>query len=278
MLIDIWKNIVEKQNNDTEELANLFIAARTMPNPPLWDMVKPVLDKITDKLGEVDLTPLKISCKAADKVSKNAYHNEHHNREVTLLTSLLVLKHLNEGNKAGFKARDARNLIMAASIHDLGHDGGSNTVGGVYFPMRLEKQSVKLAVKLWQGMDVTNKDLDFIKTCVATTDVSCPKDGVSPRSKLVKSFNKVSAKPNLAREAAAMLSDADLAISGALSYDLFEANSMLVEEETAGAVPFNKGSAKFFLGNIMDSFPLSGSGRNYLGNSYNNIKKWVFEG
>jgi len=279
MLKTVWEDLVKaNERNNEEYLARFFLACRSGERPSLWSMVEASLNEASVLLGEsVDSKPLEKACNAAEKHSANPYHNEHHNREVTLVTSLLLINHIRKGNKAGFKIRDARNLLMAASIHDLGHDGGSNTVNGTYYPLRLEMNSFRLGEILWQGLDVNKEDLNFIRACIIPTDVSKPKDGVSPHSVLVEKFNKESSKPNiydnpLVKEAAAMLSDADLALSAALSPEFFAINSIMLEEETKGAVPANKNSAKYFLENVAGNFPLSTEGRFMLKNGYNKVK------
>lgn len=282
MLVDVWKKTVEAEIIDnTDNLANFFLACRSGTAPSLWSMVEIVFNEIEKVTGDCNLAPLKTSCFAADKHSCNPYHNEHHSREVTLLTSLMLLKHLRDGNESGFGARDARNLIMAAVVHDLGHDGGSNTIDGIHHPLRLERRSFNLAANLWRGQDVTKEDLHFIHACIVPTDISKSSKGVSPRDFLIKIFNGSSVKAGvygnkLWRNAAAMLSDADLAISGALSPEMFAVNSMILEEETKGAVPATNASAKYFLNTVLSSFPLSSEGGSLLKNGYNRVRASVF--
>lgn len=282
MLMNVWNDVVvENGASNTERLANFFLACRSGANPPLWNMVKTVFNEIEKTTGSIQLAPLKTACVEAEKHSNNPYHNEHHNREVTLVTSLLLLKHITDGNEDGFTARDARNLIMAAAVHDLGHDGGGNIVNGVHNPLRLELQALNLAANLWKDQDVTKEDLRFIQACIEPTDISSSEKIVSPRSSLVETFNGASSKASVYnnkmwRTAAAMLSDADLAISAALSPDLFAVNSMMVEEETKGAVPATKASAKYFLDRVVSPFPLSSEGRVLLKTGYNKVRASVF--
>ncbi len=278
MLVNTWDDIVKnKEGNNSELLTSFFLACRSGASPSLWSMVKTVFNEIEKNIPDtVSLAPLATACMAAEKHSDNAYHNEHHNREVTLLTSLMLINHLRDGNKAGFTARDARNLLMAAAVHDLKHDGGSNVVDGVHQPLRLEKQSLRIASALWKGQDVNKEDFNFICSCVAPTDISSAADKESPRLNLVKAFNKVSGAKNMKLHiAAAMLSDADLGPSGGLTPEMFAVNSMLLEEETKGAVPATKGSAQYFFNNVLTSFPLSPEGGNLLESGYNNIKDSV---
>ncbi len=282
MLIDTWNDIVKNEANNTERLVSLFLASRSKAKPSLWGMVKTVFNEIENNVSDtVSLVPLESACTAAEKHSYNAYHNEHHNREVTLLTSLMLIKHLRDGNEAEFTARDARNLLMAAAIHDLNHDGGSNMVDGVHRPLRLEKQSLKSAASLWKGQDVNEEDLLFIYNCVVPTDISSSAEKVSPRSSLEDAFNNASTKQNIysknlkLRTAAAMLSDADLGVSGGLTPKMFDINSMILEEETNGAVPATKGSAQYFFNNVLTSFPLSFEGGVLLKIGHNKIKNSV---
>jgi len=275
MLMDQWRQLVKKP--EAEALAEFFLACRNEPRPPaLGELVLVAFAEIDPDLT-LDLTPLMTACAAAEAPTQNAYHSHHHNREVALTTALLTLHHMRDGNDAGFTPRAARNLVMAAAVHDLGHNGIGNTVDGVHKPLYLERQSLKLAAKLWQGQDVTKEDMRFITGCITPTDVSKKAGGKSPRDHFRDAFNNVAGAPciyknKMWREAAAMLSDADLAISGALSPEMFAENARVLSDETGGKVPASPGSAKFFFEQVAPGFPLSSAANDVLGESYKRVK------
>jgi hypothetical protein len=117
----------------------------------------------------------------ADVESPQAYHNNDHFKKVLLQAARQIATH-NHICAAGarFSPHDAMIMMIAACIHDLGHDGAGNAPGGAHVPYRLERQSFAAARPYLAAAGLGGDDLLNIQAIVLSTDVSPFGSGESP--------------------------------------------------------------------------------------------------
>lgn len=103
------------------------------------------------------------------------YHNNMHFRKVLLQLLRLVAVHndIYEETPRAFAPEDVALLMIAACIHDLGHDGKGNMLKGVFVPGRMEKASAQLARPYLKVAGLTEENkLEALQIMLLCTDVA----------------------------------------------------------------------------------------------------------
>jgi len=240
-----------------------------------------------DKLGLSDQeTPefnaAMMSALAADVPNTNGYHNNQHFLEVTSFAIRLFTTHNNLVSKGELKEelldeKDFGKLMLAASGHDLLHDGLGNAPEGEHLSYRLEKQAAELVDEFAQLSGMSDQGRDDVRTMLLVTDVT---GDPSPHS-----FLKEAAKFHLEGEdidfkkfpeelqglsnrssflLSAIMSDADLAPS-ALTTPAYNQRQTHKLSQEAG-IAEGPETTKFFLENIVGGSMTSPSGQVYNSN------------
>jgi len=177
----------------------------------------------------------------------NVYHNTCHFREVILLLSLVMKRHLREDMAPPLSKDQIIFLLIAAAIHDFAHDGQGNIVQGSLIPSRLEKNALKQVSPFLQAAEMTEDDLDLMRLLLICTDVSRGHEGRSPAGYcrdifLAHEYKNISAvnvptlfDPLVADRTlslmATLLCEADIGISAGLSYENAKNMTRLVAQE-----------------------------------------------
>ncbi len=178
------------------------------------------------------------------------YHNNNHFRKVVLQIIRLIDVHnrIYGGTAKALGEEDMTLLLVAACIHDYGHDGLGNTVKGVFIPSRLELQSVKMAMPHLRAVGIDQEEI--LKALVVATEVSPLHDPASSVMQMKaayrfhflgdsKKFDRLNLSDDLKileREPkiclmACLLHEADMATSAGLSYELTVYETVLVRDE-----------------------------------------------
>ncbi len=231
---------------------------------------------------------LKVALQLADEKSGNDYHNQHHNHEVISLTLALLRVHNNElKNEPPISTDMAMLTLIAAAIHDYGHDGEGNKIGGVVHPMRLEKNSLDTAKPHLLAAGLTELEWLKLSMMVLPTDTT-PANGPSPAAQLTKIFrynsgtqselhdiNPVFLSLVYDRElalCAQILGDADVGISAGLDYEIAMENTKNLFHETRGAISYTPEALSGFLTYVCKDFPASPAGQHCLAKNFETIK------
>ena len=108
--------------------------------------------------------------------TSNPYHNSDHTFNVVGNTIGLINGNDKIAGKsvAPLSPQEKVKMILASTMHDLGHPGGNNKVDNVAVPFRLEDQSFKIAEPIMQANGVKPQDISDIHVMVRTTDVGGP--------------------------------------------------------------------------------------------------------
>ncbi len=183
-----------------------------------------------------------------------AYHNNMHYRIVLLQIICLVVRHNNiyADTANAFDKKQIAMLMIAACIHDLGHDGRGNTVDDVHKVGRLEKRAFQLARPYLIAAGLNDETiLDDIQTMVLCTDVSPLYDPNNPASQMkaayryhyqggkghpLPDFNddlKVLAGRDDLALMGLILHEADIAASAGLDYSVTKYETRLYRDEIA---------------------------------------------
>jgi len=103
------------------------------------------------------------------------YHSNMHYRKVLLQLVRLITahNHVYADTRHAFSVHQVCLLLIAACIHDYGHDGKGNTVKGVFTQSRLELRSYRWAEPFLIAAGLQDKDdLQALKIMLLCTDVS----------------------------------------------------------------------------------------------------------
>lgn len=175
------------------------------------------------------------------------YHNAEHNMKVSLMAIRLAAA------STDLTVHDKTKLMIAAAIHDLGHDGKGNGVGENHVPYRLEKQSFELAKPFLEKMGMSDDDLEDIKTMILGTDISPMDSPDAPQRRVTEGTNfppelvRLENNPKLLKMTR-MLAIADIACSSSLHPEQTDYETRNVAQEAgkdASTMKYEE-VAKFF--------------------------------
>ncbi len=180
------------------------------------------------------------------------FHSNLHYKKVLLqgLRMIAVHNEIFEGTRRALSEPDIALLMIAACIHDLGHDGKGNVVKGQLQPYRLEQRSFDLAYPYLKLCGIEEADLQRLRAIILATDVSPAQDPASPmnQTKAAYKYHFLGDKDRLlalnldaplqALECDAKLTlmavlfhESDIATSAGLSYTLTQYETCLLSRE-----------------------------------------------
>jgi len=177
------------------------------------------------------------------------FHSEHHNREVVAFALALTAQ---QNIDAAFDdpQTQALEIFIAACIHDFAHDGHGNARHGQHAPMRLEQSALDHALPFLKIAYVPDPSWERVCVMVLSTDVSKPGAAyTSPAEWMRMAYqhtgNDRECPPFLAplfddsslAMQAALLEDADLAVSGGTPYEFSRRMTALIAQETGVLAP-----------------------------------------
>lgn len=188
-----------------------------------------------------------------------AYHNNMHFRKVLfhLLRLMIAHEEIFEGTARSFDAKQVALMMIAACIHDLGHDGVGNMHDGVFEQGRLEEQSFHMARPYLEAVGFSHvEDLERLKTMILCTEVTPLDSAQSPVNQMKNAYNchyavdrdkflTVSLSMDLTMlqedgllcNMALLLHEADIASSAGLSYEVTQYETALLMEEVGATEP-----------------------------------------
>ncbi len=180
------------------------------------------------------------------------YHNTLHYKKVFLQLMRLIDTHngIYQGTGQELNARQAGLMLLAACIHDLGHDGKGNTIKGVFEQGRLERRAFNLAQPYLEACGIGKGDLDALLLMLLCTDVSPLGDPANPANQMkaayryhfmdekkkIEALNLDAELNALEKDAplvmmALILHEADIGTSAGLDYSLTTYESTLYRRE-----------------------------------------------
>lgn len=192
------------------------------------------------------------------------YHGNEHYRKVMFHLLRLIATH----RAAGFadmpvlEEVDILNLLLAATIHDLGHEGGDNLRDGIYTPGYMEQKAFDLMRPYLEALGIDRDMCGALETLVFCTDITffagdnspCVRmkkiyrhyfthdlpEGEDVESMMMGKLRRFEDNPKLSLMAM-MLHEADIATSAGVSYEQskFESINIAVERGANAAGPAN---------------------------------------
>jgi hypothetical protein len=215
--------------------------------------------------------------------STNAYHNANHTREVLIGAVWLADANaaLARAQAPGAVALDADRLgrlLLLATMHDIGHDGTSNTSTDRRgrrrrTPHRLEDHSFRLMEPVLHRAGLDNAAIETLRASIRATDVA-----LRPAARRITDHRLFGAPPpesvapvlaQLDADAenaavAALLADADILSSAALTLDYQHAQNARLEREAG--TRFSRADVLAFFDVIVGGEPAGAAGRLLTGN------------
>ena len=129
-----------------------------------------------------------LAASALGEVANNLpYHNNLHFRKVLMHVLRMIVAHNNKifsDTTHRLSKMDMAKLIIAACIHDIGHEGKGNIVDHKYHMAMIEKRSFSYAYPYLKAAGLDEDTLADIKVMLITTDVSPLGDDISPVNQL----------------------------------------------------------------------------------------------
>jgi hypothetical protein len=210
-------------------------------------------DVLAAKIGAPLKSSLMMAAILADLDHPHAYHNNLHFAKVLIQALRMIVVHnvIFDETERALDQTQIVTLMIAACIHDLGHDGQGNTLRGVYEQGRLERRSFEIARPFLIKAGLEDPALlNAIRVMVLCTDVTPLGDPANPQAQAKAAYryhylgdNRRTDTLNLDPEIDALEKDADLALmtvllheadiatSAGLSYALTKYETILIHAE-----------------------------------------------
>ena len=199
-----------------------------------------------------------VLCAAAlgDVENDLPYHSNIHFKKVLLQLVRLISVHnsIYGGTKRALDEHQISLLLIAGCVHDLGHDGLGNTVKGMFYPSRLERQSFDFAKPWLKSVGLSAQALSEIEVMILSTDVTPPGNVTNPTNQMKAAYrfhfsgdsgfkeplNLSESLESLEESAqltnmACLLHEADIATSAGVNYAVTKFETCLLMEEVGGA-------------------------------------------
>ena len=213
------------------------------------------------------------------------YHSNTHFKKVLLQLIRLISVHnsIYGGTARALSTDQIAVLLMGGGIHDLGHDGLGNTVKGVFYPGRLERQSFDFAAPYLKAAGAQEELLDVLKAVILTTDVTPLGDVTNPMHQMKAAYrfhflgeNEQHPTLNLSDEwsvfeqdsmltlMACLLQEADIATSAGVDYAVTQYETCILMEEI-GANEARPAHILDFLDKVCQRKFLSDAGQKLFG-------------
>lgn len=182
------------------------------------------------------------------------YHGNEHYRKVMFHTIRLLAAHL-DGDfpyQPLLDRDDVLKMLIAAAIHDLGHEGGDNMRDGIYTPGYMEQKSFDILRPYLEALGLERDFWGAIETIVFCTDITffagenspCVRmkkiyrhffmgggpEGEDVESMMIGKLRLFEDNPKLA-VMAMLLHEADIATSAGLSYEQSRLETISIMEE-----------------------------------------------
>lgn len=211
---------------------------------------------VADFIG-LNLTPdlqqsLILAALLGDVENTVPYHNNGHYLKVLLQTVRLAVAHntLFTGTDQALNNENGLLLMIAACIHDLGHDGTGNMFRGVFKQSRLELQSIDIIQPYLTASGLDEKHMDALRVMILSTDVTPVNDAANPMNQMKAAYrfhfrgdkDKVdslhldaSMRPLQKDEKLTLMSlilhEADIATSAGITYEVTQYETILYRDE-----------------------------------------------
>lgn len=170
------------------------------------------------------------------------YHGNEHYRKVMfhMIRMLATQRQKAFPGQPELEERDLMQMLIAATIHDLGHEGGDNLRDGIYTPGYMEQKAFDIMRPYFDALDIDRDFQGEIETIVFCTDITFMAGHNSPCVRMKKIYRhffrddlpadedvetmilgklrRFEDNPRLAL-LAMLLHEADIATSAGLSYE-----------------------------------------------------------
>ena len=184
-------SVENEPENLTEQTVELFrrwhLAKRS---PSLAALVIFALENLKPDLPP-EIARAVLAAGVLGEVENNLrYHNNLHYKKVILQIMRLITVHntIYEGTDRALDGRQAGLLLLAACIHDLGHDGKGNTIKGVFEQGRLERRAMDLAQPYFEACGMDARDIAKVRVMILCTDVAPLGDPANPVNQMKAAY------------------------------------------------------------------------------------------
>ena len=245
---------IDNINQATTRNAGLLDDWHSSDAPSLYALTCYALDTLTPNAAPDLYQAALTSALLGSVTSALPYHNNLHYAKVLIQTLRLACahNHIFQGTADALAHDDIVWLIIAACLHDIGHDGTGNTVRGIHKPSHLEQRSLNIALPRLTalGFDAASPEITRLCAMIIATDVTPIDDPASPARQMKAAYrahmisaHDSNAPLNLdpalsvlehdkkASLMALLLHEADLATSSGLTYAITARETILIHKE-----------------------------------------------
>lgn len=247
-------DVTESVNDTTQDTVALLRKWQIAGSAPsLLAMCIFTLEKLNITPAQDTLNMMIMSAVLGEVENTVPYHDNMHYRKVLVQMIRLICVHndIYAGTSRALDDKEICELLTAACLHDIGHDGEGNVIKGVHIEGRLERLSYDYALPYLTAVGCTDeKTLGKLLVMLLTTDVSPLNDPGNPMQQMKAAYRfhflgekarthtlnlsgnieVLEKNPKLATQCL-LLHEADIATSAGLSYEVTKYETSLLMRE-----------------------------------------------
>lgn len=184
---------LEDNNFQSEQVQNIILKwHESDADIRVLDVCESFLSELgfDDQSHEVLNKAVFVAAALADVPNKLSYHNNLHFCKVVLHVARMISAHnfIFQDSDHALSKKDSAALLVAACIHDIGHDGSGNIVDRKYIKAKTELESYSYALPYLKVCDLGDDVLEELKLMLMCTDASPFGDPISPSSQLRRAY------------------------------------------------------------------------------------------
>ncbi len=239
----------------TSEIEDAFFRLGHMQGPSITALVLLICDRMKLDISPVIYQSVLLAALLGDVKTPLAYHNNKHFFKVVVQSARLLLVHhdLFGDTQQALSNEQSALVMLAACVHDLGHDGAGNMVKAIFHPGRLERKSNRIMRGYMQALGLAEEHIKTVETMILTTEVTPLNDPTNPVRQMKAAYryhyrgdrskvNGLSLDDDLQalqnnRKLTLMcllLHEADIATSAGISYSITQHETILYRKEACG--------------------------------------------
>lgn len=132
-----------------------------------------------------------ISAVLSEVPNEMQYHGNEHYRKVLFHVLRMIQTHncLHEDDEWTLDLEEISLLMIAGTIHDLGHEGGDNMRDGIYTPGYMEQKALDLAMPYFEAIGMGVEHRSIMEALIFCTDITFFAGDNSPCFRMRKIYN-----------------------------------------------------------------------------------------
>jgi hypothetical protein len=132
-----------------------------------------------------------MSAVLAEVPNNMQYHGNEHYRKVLFHVIRMIRTHnlLYADDELELSFEEVAILLIAGTVHDLGHEGGDNMRDGIFTPGNMEQKAIDIGQPYFESVGLMTGEQGILETLIFCTDITFNAGDNSPCVRMRKIYN-----------------------------------------------------------------------------------------